>query len=100
MPQNRKEKVTSMLERLFPRFNSESNQVDLVLGTFDDDGFLVDSYVLHSMEALPEVWINNRRKLTEFEMFNEALVWVSYDVEDSEMRQEERAYQESLLDSE
>ena len=70
------------MTRLFPKFNSESNQVDFIKDTLDDVGNLISSEVIHSMVALPDKWVNNRRKLTEFEVFNDALVWVSCEIDE------------------
>ena len=38
------------MERLYPEFNSETNNVDLVVITYED-GVKVDQYILYSMDA-------------------------------------------------
>ena len=84
-----------MVERLLPIFNSETNQVDLVVFQYEN-GEKVDQYTLYSLDALIQYREGFYRDLTDWEVFRDQIESTDEDVLHAEMEIDEKDYQEQL----
>jgi len=84
------------MERLYPEFNSETNNVDLVVITYED-GVKVDQYILYSLDAQIMYREGFYRLRTDWEVFKDCIEAVDEEVFQAEIEIDEESYKEQLL---